>query len=112
MEPVELPAAGLLLRPWDRTEDDRQAVLHGLADPEFRRWNTVNAPTADAAGAQDFLTSAVEGWASGDQLSWAVTDASAGGRVLGNVALGTVDLRMRRARVSYWLLPQARGRGA
>ncbi|WP_431959542.1 GNAT family N-acetyltransferase [Actinacidiphila sp. bgisy160] len=108
LKPVELEAYGLLLRPWEETPGDLDAALRGLADPDFRRWNTAHAPEPDEAGARAFLGRRRDGWAAGDLASFAVTEA---GVVVGQAGIGMIDQAMRGARVSYWLLPEARGRG-
>ncbi|MFF7215683.1 GNAT family N-acetyltransferase [Streptomyces sp. NPDC008238] len=107
LRPVELEAYGLLLRPWEETADDLEAALRGLGDPDFRRWNTAHAPDPDEAGAQGFLRRRRDGWAAGDLASFAVTEA---GVVLGQAGIGAIDRTMRGARVSYWMLSEARGR--
>ncbi|MFD3452391.1 GNAT family N-acetyltransferase [Streptomyces sp. NPDC058691] len=106
--PVELQSSGLLLRPWEDTPGDFAAALRGLSDPDFRRWNSAVVPRPDESGARDFLRRRREGWGAGDLASFAVTED---GAVLGQAAIGMIDRPMRTARVSYWLLPEARGRG-
>ncbi|MDX6347325.1 MAG: hypothetical protein QOF84_2115 [Streptomyces sp.] len=106
LQPVELEAYGLLLRPWE--ESDLDAALRGLSDPDFRRWNTANSPTPDEGGARRFIRSRAEGWEHGTTASFAVTE---GGTVIGQVGLGMIDFTMRNARVGYWVLPEGRGRG-
>ncbi|WP_329187273.1 GNAT family protein [Actinacidiphila glaucinigra] len=108
LRPVELEAYGLLLRPWEETPGDLDAALRGLGDPDFRRWNTAHAPEPDEEGARGFLRRRRDGWAAGDLASFAVTEA---GVVLGQTGIGMIDHAMRGARVSYWMLPEARGRG-
>lgn len=62
LRPVELEAYGLLLRPWEETSGDLDAALRGLADPDFRRWNTAHAPEPDEAGVRAFLRRRRDGW--------------------------------------------------
>ncbi|UGY92011.1 GNAT family N-acetyltransferase [Streptomyces gobiensis] len=112
MEAVELEMSGLVLRPWGRGDADLDAALRGFSDPEFRRWNTVLAPSPDLPGAQCWLASRGEKWESGESASWAITDPADGGRILGNAEVGAIDYGFRTARITYWLLPEARGRGA
>ncbi|SNS01020.1 Protein N-acetyltransferase, RimJ/RimL family [Actinacidiphila glaucinigra] len=108
LRPVELEAYGLLLRPWEETPGDLDAALRGLGDPDVRRWNTAHAAEPDEDGARGFLRRRRDGWAAGDLASFAVTEA---GVVLGQTGIGMIDHAMRGARVSYWMLPEARGRG-
>lgn len=106
LEPVELEAYGLLLRPWE--ENDLAVAVRGLADPEYRRWNTANAPEPGERGARGFIRSRAEGWRSGTSANFAVTE---GGITLGQLGIGMIDRTMRSARVAYWVLPEGRGRG-
>ncbi|MFC0600434.1 GNAT family N-acetyltransferase [Streptomyces palmae] len=109
LKPVDLRMYGLLLRPWG--ERDLPAIRRGLADPEFRRWNTRNMPSPDEEGAREFLESRTDGWQRGEMASFAITDAATG-TVLGHVGAGLLDFDTHRSgRVGYWVLPEARGRG-
>jgi RimJ/RimL family protein N-acetyltransferase len=111
---VVLAFEGVLLRPWRVA--DAPAALRGLTDPEFRRWNTPRSPVVDEAGAVRFIRARAEGWESGRQASFAVIEAGedraagADGAVLGSVAVNLIDPWMRSGRMSYWVLPEARGR--
>lgn len=102
---VEMEWRGLLLRPW--RDSDAPAVLRGLTDPEFTRWNTPKSSITDENGAQRYVRERARGWQRGDSASFAVVED---GTVLGGVALNRIDWWMRSARVSYWTLPEARGR--
>jgi RimJ/RimL family protein N-acetyltransferase len=104
--PVEIEAYGLLLRPW--RAGDEPAALRGLTDPEFRRWNSPLVEVTDEEGARAFIRNRAKGWERGDSATFAVVED---GAVCGSVGIGAIDPRMRRGRVSYWTLPQARGRG-
>lgn len=112
LPPALLTGDGLLLRPWSRTgsSDELAALRIALGDPEMGRWNPV-ATEADPGEEElrRWLHSRAEGWTSGEP-SWCVRDAS-GGEVLGHVAVRAVDTRLRTARVGYWTMPAARGRG-
>ncbi|MGW8682010.1 GNAT family N-acetyltransferase [Streptomyces sp. NPDC055817] len=102
---------GLLLRGWRAgDEGDAAAVLRGLGDPEFRRWNTPLTPVDDLAGAHAYLRSRQEALASGESVSCCVTDESTG-EVLGHVGVNTIIPEFSTAHVGYWVLPEARGRG-
>ncbi|RLU84038.1 GNAT family N-acetyltransferase [Streptomyces griseocarneus] len=101
---------GLALRPW--ADGDLDAVLRGIADPEFRRWNAITVPTPDEDGARAFLERRVAERERGATASFAVTAPAEGpGTVVGSVALSAIDNLHRSARVSYWVLPEYRGRG-
>ncbi|MFE9402036.1 GNAT family N-acetyltransferase [Streptomyces sp. NPDC006530] len=106
--PADLRGHGLRLRVW--RDDDVQPLLRGITDPEYLRWNTHNAPVEDEAAAAELLRLRALGWARGEFATYCVTDESSG-TVLGHVGLNSVDWPMRCARVGYWTLPEARGRG-
>ncbi|WP_260867262.1 GNAT family N-acetyltransferase [Streptomyces sp. SAJ15] len=109
LKPVALEMYGLLLRPWERRDLD--AVRRGLADPDFRRWNTVDSPPPDEDGAREFLASRTANWERGVGASFAVTDSTSD-VVLGHINIGMIDFDAHRSgRVGYWVLPEARGRG-
>ncbi|MGW1745681.1 GNAT family N-acetyltransferase [Streptomyces sp. NPDC002092] len=107
----DLYGHGLRLRPWDAdSEADVAAWLHGLTDPEFRRWNTPLKQVDDLAGARESLRGKALASADGSGASYCVTDASSGA-VLGHVGVNMIDLVQSVARVGYWVLPEARGQG-
>jgi RimJ/RimL family protein N-acetyltransferase len=105
VEPFELPAGDLLLRPW--REDDVDAVWAAAQDPELRRWNdTGSASRVDAAE----RLARRRDWSSGDHASFAVVSASSG-ELLGSVSLHSIDRDMGDAEIGYWTVVSARGRG-
>ncbi|MFJ9537050.1 GNAT family N-acetyltransferase [Streptomyces sp. NPDC101225] len=107
----DLHGPGIRLRGWDAESDaDVAAWLRGTTDPEFRRWNTPHRPITDAAGARDSLCAKTRLTAEGGAASYCVVDA-ASGAVLGHVGVNAIDPVQRLARVGYWVLPEARGRG-
>jgi RimJ/RimL family protein N-acetyltransferase len=104
VEPVELTAPGLLLRPW--READAQAVLDALRDPEIARWNPSSVGD-DLPGALAWVRARAD-WSAGDHVSLTVTDPAAG------VVLGSVSLHQihgHDASIGYWTVPAARGQG-
>lgn len=106
MTPVEIPAGRLRLRPW--RAEDAPAVLRAGQDPLVQRWTRVPVPY-DEGHARAFVGEvAPAGWASGDDLTFAVCD-SATGQVLASVASRALDDGARD--VGYWALPDARGQG-
>ncbi|MEV0484286.1 GNAT family N-acetyltransferase [Streptomyces sp. NPDC050508] len=107
----ELNGHGLRLRPWDPDDDtDVTDWLRGVSDPEFRRWNTPLRPITDLTGARNSLRSRAESAEDGVSASFCVTDA-ADGTTLGHIGVNDIDHTIRVARVGYWTLPEARGRG-
>jgi len=105
LEPVELTAGPLRLRPWRMADVD--AVWAALQDPDIRLWNGGGVTSRVEAAA---LVGRRLDWSSGDHASWAVTDARTG-VVLGSVSLHSVDAVQNDAEVGYWTAPAARGRG-
>ncbi|MFJ4921055.1 GNAT family N-acetyltransferase [Streptomyces sp. NPDC088725] len=108
-QPDDLCGYGLRLRAW-RADDsgDLTAMVRGSTDPEFLRWNTPLVHVTTEAEAAQAIRSRAEGWQRGDKAHFCVTED---GTVVGHVGLGLLDLRLRHARVGYWVLPEARGRG-
>ena len=105
MDPVELAAGPLRLRPW-RVED-ADAVLTALQDDEVRLWNGFGDVTVEAVGV--WLTRRMN-WSGGDHASWAVVDGRTE-ELLGSVSLHSIDADQGDAEVGYWTVPAARGRG-
>jgi RimJ/RimL family protein N-acetyltransferase len=106
MEPVEITAGRLHLRPW--SVYDESSVLEACSDPDIQRWTTVPSPyTPDDARAW-VREIAPGGWVDGTRASWAVLDATSG-ELLASVGLH--DLREGVAEVGYWCAPAARGQG-
>ncbi|KAA0910053.1 GNAT family N-acetyltransferase [Streptomyces apricus] len=107
----EIHGHGLWLRPWDAdSEGDVRAWLRGYADPEFQRWNTPLRAMTDLADAQESLRARGKAAEEAVGASFCVTDA-ADGVPLGHIGVNDIDHVMRVARIGYWVLPDARGRG-
>lgn len=107
MEPTEITAGRLHLRPW--RVGDESVLAAGSSDPQTVRWTSVPVPY-DRAVAHDAITRARPlGWTEGRWLSWAVCDSTTG-EVLSEISLcpgcddGVWD-------VGYWCLPAHRGQG-
>ncbi|MEU5093980.1 GNAT family N-acetyltransferase [Streptomyces sp. NPDC020996] len=102
---------GLLLRPWDPDSDTDVAVwLRGLTDPEFVRWNTPLRTVTDLDSARESMRTKTQAAAEGTAASYCVTDAETG-TPLGHISVEAVHPALAGARVGYWVLPEARGRG-
>ncbi|GEK20291.1 GNAT family N-acetyltransferase [Cellulomonas xylanilytica] len=101
-QPV-LDAGGLRLRPWHA--DDAAAVVAAYADPDIRRWHA-RSMDADEAGA--WIASWSGRWHAETGAGWALALAD---QVVGQISLRSLDHGDGRSDVSYWVLPQARGRG-
>jgi RimJ/RimL family protein N-acetyltransferase len=116
LEPVEITAGSLHLRPWQsRDADDVFAVCQ---DPDIQRWTMVPSPYTRADAVAFVEQVAPVGWATGTAAQLAVVDATTGG-LLASVSLQ--DMRDASglpgvepggtAEVGYWCAPGARGRG-
>ena len=97
-----LDAEGIVLRPWQPA--DAPAVVAAYQDPGIRRWHVRSMNENEALAW-------IEAWPKRRRqesgCGWAV--ASDVG-VLGQVSLRTVSLDAGAAEISYWVLPEARGR--
>jgi RimJ/RimL family protein N-acetyltransferase len=105
IEPLELPAGPLLLRPW-RPDEDVDAVWAALQDADIRLWNGVGSGSPEETAA---MLRRRADWSAGDHASWAVVDAAAGA-LLGSVSLHSIDPVHAGASIGYWTVPAARGR--
>lgn len=107
MEPVEITAGRLHLRPWQAGDED--VLLAAEADDHIARWS-YGLP--EPRGRQDAAAYVRERgparWTSGEELAWAVCD-SADGRVLADLALHRIGPVTWST--SFWCLPAERGRG-
>ena len=105
VEPVEIEAGPIRLRPW--REDDADDAWAALQDPDIRLWN------GNGSGSREEALALVVGrgnWNSGTHASWVVVDA-ANGTLLGSVSVHSIDQAQSDAQVGYWTAPDARGRG-
>jgi len=101
---------GLRLCAWDADSDTQvEDWLRARLDPEFGRWNTPLTRIDDLAGARAALRRRAEEAARGTSASYRITDESSG-TTLGHIGVNDIDHVFRRARVGYWVLPEARGR--
>ncbi|WP_282087862.1 GNAT family N-acetyltransferase [Streptomyces tendae] len=102
---------GLRLGAWDAgSDDDAHTWLRGCTDPEFQRWNTPLKLWTDLAGARESLRGRARDAADGRSASFRITDEESG-TPLGHIGLNEISRQMKVARVGYWVLPEARGRG-
>ena len=84
--------------------------FRGLTDPDFVRWNTPLKMVRDRDDARESLRSKTGCQAEGTEASFRITDAD-DGTTLGQVSVQNIDSVVRTARVGYWVMPEARGRG-
>ncbi|MEU0165005.1 GNAT family N-acetyltransferase [Streptomyces iakyrus] len=107
----DLRGHGLRLRPWDAGSGaDVDTWLRGLRDPEFRRWNTPLRPVTDRASARESLLARAQAALEGTSVSFRVADARSDAP-LGHIGVNEIKYHLKVARVGYWVLPEARGRG-
>ncbi|MEV5463296.1 GNAT family N-acetyltransferase [Streptomyces sp. NPDC002788] len=107
----ELNGHGLRLRLWDPgSGSDVDTWLRGMRDPEFRRWNTPLRLVTDRRGARDALLAREQSAAEGTSLAFRVADARSD-TALGHIGVNEIKYHLKVARVGYWVLPEARGRG-
>ena len=104
MEPTEITAGRLHLRPWQA--GDAGPLERVLADPSVSRWTGLPSRSA-----QEWVTSTYPGrWADGTGAGFAVLDATTGD-LLGGVDLHGVDTADGTAEVGWFTVAEARGRG-
>ncbi|CAM5672103.1 GNAT family N-acetyltransferase [Streptomyces fumanus] len=102
---------GLRLCSWDAESDAHaETWLRGLLDPDFRRWNTPLRPVTDLAGVREALRSRAQEQAEGRTVSFRITEEETG-TTLGHIGFHEINRPLKLARVGYWVLPEARGRG-
>lgn len=102
-EQPQLHIAGLTLRPWKHA--DATALVRAYADPDIHRWHARSLSLDQAAA---WVAYESDRWKHERGGGWAITRART---LLGRIALSGLVLDEGRADVSYWTLPEARGRG-
>ena len=106
MEPTEISAGRLHLRPWQGSDED--AVYQACQDPDIQRWTRVPVPYRREDARLFVTVTSPQGWDAGTAASFAVLDATTG-QLLASVAL--FDIKDGDAEVGYWCVPGARGQG-
>jgi RimJ/RimL family protein N-acetyltransferase len=109
VQPVLELDGGLVLRPWRHS--DAPAVIRAYADPAIRHWHLRSVDTDDEALA--WIADWRQRWLAETDACWAVAEPGdqAVGRVVGRIALRDIDLAGAQGECTYWVLPDARGRG-
>jgi ribosomal-protein-alanine N-acetyltransferase len=95
-----------VLRPW--SSQDVPLVKRAFDDPDIRMWHTRRFDTE--AEALAWVASWSQRWEAETDVSWALVRAKTD-EVVGQIAFRTVLLEAAQAQMSYWLLPEVRGRG-
>jgi len=98
----------LTLRAW--TAEDAGSVVAAFQDPLIDRFVASVPAPCDDAGARSWLASHEPARKHGSRLELAIGSPESD-RVLGSIALSSVERLHARAMVSFWVLPEARGRG-
>ena len=107
MEPVEITAGRLHLRPWQA--GDEPVLVAACNDAETARWTSAPFPHTPEHAREYVQQIAPTGWASGKDLTWAVCDSTTS-QVLANVAVrAAADPDVWD--VGFWCVPEARGSG-
>jgi RimJ/RimL family protein N-acetyltransferase len=108
MEPTEITAGRLHLRPY--TEADIDAVYACCQDPDIQRWTTVPVPYERAHAEKYVQMNTVDGWRAGTGSSFAVVD-SVSNTLLASIGIVGISNDGKVAEVGYWVAPAARGQG-
>ncbi|MFL6240055.1 MAG: GNAT family N-acetyltransferase [Actinomycetes bacterium] len=107
MEPVEITAGRLHLRPFAPADEDD--VYAACQDAEIQRWTRVPSPYTREHARQFLIDDTPRNWRDDTAYTFAVCDS-----VSGDV-LATVSLHRKRtdnvAEIGYWCAAWARGRG-
>lgn len=109
MEPVEISAGRLHLRPFHSTDAD--TVLRACQDHDIQRFTSVPSPYGPEEARRYVDVYCPSGWASGRRATFAVLDSTSG-ELLASVSLGrigVVDPEM--AEIGFWCAPWARRQG-
>ena len=102
LEQPRLPVAELTLRPWQLS--DAAGLVRAYADPDIHRWH---ARSLSLAEAESWIDHELDRWGHERGGSWAITRDD---RLVGRIGIGVVSLDEACAGISYWVLPEARGR--
>ncbi|MBP0461034.1 GNAT family N-acetyltransferase [Streptomyces montanisoli] len=102
---------GLHLRPW--RPGDASAIVRGVADPAYRRWNTPKLLVETEDEALEWVRARALDYENGVGCVLAIArdEPGASAEAIGSVGVGVLDLWMRRGTIGYWVLPEERGRG-
>nr|WP_250279154.1 GNAT family N-acetyltransferase [Frankia sp. Cppng1_Ct_nod] len=107
LEPVEITAGKLHLRPWIPADIDE--IHAACQDPDIQRWTRMPTPYMQVDATSYVTEFAPRQWEQGHGAPFAVLDATSGS-VLASVALMRVT-DDGLAAVGYWCAPGARGQG-
>jgi RimJ/RimL family protein N-acetyltransferase len=97
---------GLLARPWRHA--DATLLRQAFADPHIQRFHVRRIDSNHEA--LEWIAQWSERWERETDASWAVTSTDTD-TVLGQIGFRALRLDEARAQISFWLAPDARGRG-
>ena len=103
-----LEGGEIRLRPF--ADSDVDDLIEACNDPETVRWLPQLPHPYTAEDARHWVRNRPAGFANGDDMSMAISDA-ADGRLLGSIGLARPDTSGRVIEVGYWVAPWGRGRG-
>lgn len=106
IEPFEITAGRLHLRPWQA--GDAPDVLRAFGDPHITAAQS-SRQVRDLAAAREYAEHLAD-WSDGTHASFAVVDAVSAA-LLGSVSLHQLNPRQQDAEIGYWTMPDARGQG-
>ena len=108
LDPVELPGAGVVLRPFAESDVDR--ITEACADERTRHWLVSLPRPYGRDDALSYLEATRELAARCTGIVWCVADATSG-VCLGAISLEGLGTYAPRGEIGYWAHPDARGRG-
>jgi RimJ/RimL family protein N-acetyltransferase len=109
MEPVEISAGRLHLRPFD--SGDAEAVHLACQDQDIQRFTSIPSPYREEDAREYVESTCPSGWATGRFAAFAVVD-SVSAELLAHVSLARIGLvDPFAADIGYWCAPWARRRG-
>ena len=99
--------AGLVVRPW--RSSDVPFLRRTFQDADIQQWHARRLDNADEA--REWLAQWPQRWQQETAASWAIARAGTD-EAVGQVGFRAIQLDEARAQISYWVAPDARGRGA
>jgi RimJ/RimL family protein N-acetyltransferase len=106
MEPVEITAGRLHLRPW--TPYDEDTLVAGMSDAESARWTPVPVPFTREEARRRLTELFPQLWETGTGAQFAVLDATTGQVV---AWVGLFGIKDGAAEIGWTCWPEARGTG-
>src|SRR5258705_11604177 len=105
-QPILDASTSIRLRPWNGS--DLAALVDAFHDPDIRYWHMRELASPEEASA--WIASWADRWNAETDAGWAVVDPQTG-EVHGQAALRSVNLEFGHGQITYWTLPEFRGRG-